>query len=158
MQFQRRMVEKGYLGEKKWHPFPKAQTQNLINICQHLVEYYNIQPWNVVGHADIAPGRKQDPGPLFPWQKLAQARVGAWANSDNTHLIRQEGMSISRMQKALSSWGYKVPHNGKLDPETKNVLIAFQMHYRPERYDGILDKESMKIIDNLNHQRQLMMI
>jgi N-acetylmuramoyl-L-alanine amidase len=142
--------------EKQWHSFPDSQINTLTLLSQELIGKWHIEPENVVGHSDVAPQRKVDPGPLFPWKRLAEKGVGVWHSSltDLVHSNKPQGVSVSWMQKSLKEWGYKAPQNGMLDPETQNVIAAFQMHFRPQNYDGRLDSESAEILDRLLCQRR----
>ena len=141
--------------KKIWHPFPQEQMNTLALLSKGIIDKWSIDPENVVGHADISPGRKVDPGPLFYWKFLAEKGVGVWhdPSTDRVHSNKPQGISVPWMQESLKNWGYKIPQNGSLDLETKNVVVAFQMHFRPERYEGIIDEESMDIIDRLLCQR-----
>ena len=155
--FRRRLGENGFFpsAKKTWHPFPQEQMNTLALLSKRIIDTWSIEPENVIGHADLASGRKTDPGPLFPWKVLAKKGVGVWYNpdTDRIHSNKPLGVSVSWMQKNLEKWGYKVPQNGSLDPETKKAVQAFQMHFRPEKYTGIIDEESMEILDTLLCQR-----
>jgi N-acetyl-anhydromuramyl-L-alanine amidase AmpD len=98
----------------------------------------------VVGHADIAPRRKPDPGPRFPWHALHEAGVGAWY--DDAEVARQRGLlvgheaeTLAMLQAALAAYGYAVPSTGELDAATRDVLYAFQTHFLPGRRSGEAD-------------------
>lgn len=153
MHAQRYAGEKGFLpfAKKTWHPFPLDQMDLTTRLSQNIIKEWPIDPRNVVGHADIAPGRKVDPGPLFDWESLAKRGVGVWPDphTDRVHSNKPQGISIPWMQESLKNWGYKTPQNGSLDPETRNGIGAFQMHFRQNKYDGVIDEESMDILDML---------
>jgi N-acetyl-anhydromuramyl-L-alanine amidase AmpD len=142
--------------KKQWHNFPQRQIETLSNLSKQIIDQWKIDAENVVGHSDIAPQRKLDPGPLFPWQKLAEKGIGVWYSDfiDRLHSNKPSGPSVSWMQVSLKEWGYAVPQNGKLDPETQKVVAAFQMHFRPQDHEGLLDVESMEILDKLLCQRR----
>ncbi|HEV3270048.1 MAG TPA: N-acetylmuramoyl-L-alanine amidase [Candidatus Rhabdochlamydia sp.] len=154
----RSLGERGLLPflQKTWHSFPQEQMNTLALLSKEIIDKWSIDPENVVGHADVAPDRKVDPGALFDWKFLAEKGVGVWynLNADRVHSNQPQGISVSWMQKSLQNWGYKTPQNGSLDPETKKVVEAFQMHFRQKKYDGVLDKESMDILDILLCQRK----
>ena len=156
IQVQRRLgdilIDKSW---RNWHPFPDEQIQRIIALSKQIIQKYGIDPENVVGHADVAPTRKIDPGPCFPWEKLAKDGVGAWYDlkTDRVHSNRPSGLSESWIQASLKEWGYSVSQTGHLDPETKSALQAFQMHFRPENYDGTIDEQSSQILDALLCQR-----
>ena len=127
-------------------------------MSKDIISRYNISPFNVIGHSDIAPGRKPDPGPLFPWKKLyTDYGVGAWYEEvDKLLFIEQypwdttSNVFYSQVQTDLKKYGYNVPTTGNYDTQTRNAIIAFQMHFRPEKYDGVVDAETWAIIKALN--------
>ena len=141
-----------------FQPYPDYQIKKVGELSRDIVTRYNISPFNVVGHADIAPGRKPDPGPLFPWKKLyTDYGVGAWYDDADKYLFIQQypwdttsSVFITQVQTDLKKYGYDVPANGMIDTQTKNAIIAFQMHFRPEKYDGIVDAETWAILKALN--------
>ena len=141
-----------------YQPYPDYQIKKVGELARDIVNRYNIQPFNVVGHADIAPGRKPDPGPLFPWKKLyTDYGVGAWYEETDKYLLMQQypwdtmsSVFITDVQNDLKKYGYDVPSNGMIDAQTKNAIIAFQMHFRPEKYDGVVDSETWAILKALN--------
>lgn len=138
-------------GQTTWEPYAGPQIQTLILLLQDLIARHGIRPENIVGHSDIAPQRKTDPGPLFPWKQLAQAGIGRWYDealaATNWVTLQQQGMpNIAWFQDGLTRLGYTSPQHGKLDRETRNVIAAFQMHYRPGLYDGTPDAETAAIM------------
>lgn len=142
--------------QKQWHPFPEEQIQTFIELAKQILKRYNIEDESVIGHADVSPQRKVDPGPLFPWKQLADREIGIWPDltTDRIHSTKPRETSISWMQQSLAEWGYKVPHNGMLDPATEKVVRAFQMHFRPSCCDGRIDAESCDLLDALLCQRK----
>lgn len=152
------IVNTGYTdepdGSRRWYKFNQEQIDLIIPLAKDIIKRHNIPPYNVVAHSDVAPQRKKDPGPLFPWHKLAQHGVGAWPNQNDVKKQlagRPRNMStdVLTMQKLLARYGYNVPLTGKLDKETKNVVSAFQMHFRPSNYNGIPDAETEAILKAL---------
>lgn len=142
---------------KLWYPYTEGQVQALIVLLKDIVKRNNIDPRYIVGHSDIAPLRKVDPGPLFPWKRLADEGLGIWPDA-NAVAQRQASMmdnlpSVTWFQQQLAQLGYGTPQTGELDVATRHVLAAFQMHYRPERFDGQPDVQSAAILQVLNHQR-----
>lgn len=138
-------------GQKQWAPYSPAQIQTLTVLLKELTVRYGIRAENIVGHSDIAPQRKTDPGPLFPWKHLAKAGVGRWYNeaqaATNWVALQRRGTpDIAWFQSKLTELGYACPQHGQLDRETQNVLAAFQMHYRPSNYDGKPDAETAAIM------------
>lgn len=137
-----------------WAPYSEAQIETLRLLLADIVERHQIKPHNIVGHSDIAPQRKVDPGPLFPWKKLAEAGLGRWYDEELAARYRAEfergGLpGVRWVQDQLKRLGYDAPGNGMLDKATKNVVRAFQMHYRPRLYDGIPDAETLAILKSL---------
>ena len=100
----------------------------------------------ILGHSDVAPARKEDPGELFPWKRLAQAGHGLWfepeAAPGNDLGIGDEGPGVFVLQAGLHRLGYEPQPSGKYDEETATVVRAFQRHWRPEGVDGIADGET----------------
>ncbi len=138
-----------------WSPYTDAQIDTVITLLHDIVGRHQIKPHNIVGHSDIAPQRKVDPGPLFPWKRLADAGLGRWYSEALKQKYEQEFLQnglpdIAWVQSELIRAGYAVETHGILDKATRNVVAAFQMHYRPARYDGIPDAETMAILKALH--------
>lgn len=136
-------------GERSWCPFSDYQIQTVIALSQEIIQRYGIQPINVIGHSDIAPGRKLDPGPLFPWKKLYEKGIGTWFDEQALNIHAQENIDIYALQKNLKSYGYAIETTGELDIQTRTVLESFQMHFRPSNYSGNPDAETVAILNNL---------
>lgn len=136
-------------GERIWYPFTDYQIESVIELAKIIVERYQINPTCVIGHSDIAPGRKVDPGPLFPWKKLYENGVGAWFNDKTLEIKNNEKIDILKLQKNLKIYGYAIDVTGQFDPQTRTVLQAFQMHFRPSNYSGDADAETVAILENL---------
>jgi len=114
-----------------YQPFPEVQIQSVIHLSKAIVERHSIQPVNVIGHSDLAPSRKQDPGELFPWERLAGEGVGLWISS-----IEVAAISQAEVKEALKSLGYDLESNGFDD-----VLLAFQRHWVPDQLgEGCTEK------------------
>jgi N-acetyl-anhydromuramyl-L-alanine amidase AmpD len=118
--------------------YPPAQIETLIRLARDVLSRHpEIDPTGVVGHSDIAPDRKVDPGPRFPWQRLHQAGIGAWYDAADVarFVERLETMplSLSLLQEALRAYGYDIAVSGVLDPPTRAALFAFQTHFLPEQ-------------------------
>lgn len=128
--------------------FENKQIDLLIELSKGILERNpDITPTAVVGHSDIAPSRKNDPGPRFPWQKLYEAGIGAWYENDAVAkywtIFNQKPISIGLVQKALSTYGYKVAVTGVFDRQTQDVLSAFQLHFVPWQIDGLANSQTV---------------
>lgn len=148
------IVNAGRKEDGSWAPYSSEQVAMVQALVQDLVERHQITPVNLVGHSDIAPQRKIDPGPLFPWAQLAADGLGRWYNEAEAQRYQIEMMQYGlpdygQIQQLLKKAGYAVPLHGQWDEASKNVLAAFQMHYRPARYDGLPDAESIAILKAL---------
>lgn len=157
------IVNEGYYIEQdtlmKFYPYPEHQFKKVAILCQDIVNRYKIEPQDVVAHSDIAPQRKQDPGAMFPWKRLYdEYQVGAWYDeADKTYFIHRYRSNkindvrfILSVQDELEEYGYQISKSGIWDKQTKKVLRAFQMHFRPENYNGYLDAETWAILKALN--------
>lgn len=116
---------------------------------------YKISPKNILGHSDIAPTRKQDPGPMFPWEQLYRKYgVGAWYEMEDFHKFYDEDLyekySTADIQMELRRYGYGIKISGENDGETIKVIGAFQAHFRPSRVTGEVDLETFAILKALN--------
>lgn len=137
--------------DEVWCEFTEPQIQATIELCKQIIATHNIKPYNIVGHSDIACGRKSDPGPMFPWERLAENGIGLWYNtteSDFNHDTVPENI-VLEMQTKLSEFGYDCPITGEPDEKTTQVVKAFQMHFRQNNIDGAIDIECLQIIDSL---------
>lgn len=138
-------------------PFPPAQMEAVAGLCKDIIKRHAIAPRNVVGHSDVAPQRKMDPGELFNWEWLAAQGVGLWPFSANdaispTFPQLSEGTTgdeVLWMQTSLASYGYSIPLTGTYDMLTRNVAVAFQRHFRPAGITGIWDGECAARLEKL---------
>ena len=133
--------------------FKKKQLSSLIKISKILIKKYKIKRENIVGHSDIAPLRKIDPGEKFPWKKLANKKIGIWHNYKNKELKKSRKVKISlkfklTFLKNLKKIGYYFVSGKKT--ATFKIVKAFQRHYRQELINGIIDKECLVIANNLS--------
>lgn len=135
------------LTERHWQAYTPDQIHTLAQLLQQLVARYQLPPTRLLGHSDIAPGRKVDPGPLFPWRHLHDHYgLGAWPDEARVSalLAKPEPMpSITDIQKLLVRYGYGLAVTGTLDTQTRQTVQAFQLHFRPARYDGLPDRETV---------------
>jgi len=138
--------------KEKYGTYSDHQIELLINLCQNLITKYQIKPQNILGHSDIAPMRKIDPGPNFPWQKLAQNNIGMWPNKQDIQYFSRkipQSISIGYFQQNLAKLGYQITVTDRYDAKTKDCLKAFQMHFRPSNYQAIPDQETLAILLSL---------
>ena len=141
-------------GENRLCVFPDydpKQIELLIALSKDiLARNPDISPTRVVGHADIAPARKNDPGPRFPWFELYQAGIGAWYDNDTFEQywqrFNQYQPNIGLIQSALRAYGYNVLETGIRDEQTRNAISAFQMHFLPWQVTGKADSKTAAAI------------
>ncbi|MEM9205973.1 MAG: N-acetylmuramoyl-L-alanine amidase [Pseudomonadota bacterium] len=135
-------------------PYAAEQIEAVVSLCKSIVERNNIVPENLLGHSDVAPGRKIDPGEHFPWQELYEAGLGHWVEpapiQDGRFFIEGDiGQPIEAYQSMLALYGYGVEATGHFDQRTKAVTHAFQQHFRPETVDGVADSSTMETLYRL---------
>jgi len=118
--------------------FPEPQMQTLLALCTDILDRHAIAPRNVVGHSDVAPLRKQDPGELFDWQRLADAGIGSWPGQ--TAPAQLDEATVADL---LHDIGYDVS-------DLQATLMAFQRHYRPAQLDGIADPYTVCLLKCLS--------
>jgi N-acetylmuramoyl-L-alanine amidase len=141
-----------------YRDFPKRQIAALTALCRGILTRYTIPPARVLGHSDVAPARKQDPGEKFPWRTLHDSGVGNWVKpariADGALLaLGDRGDAVTAMQRDLAEYGYGIAANGNYDSTTHEVVTAFQRHFRPERIDGVSDESTRNTLrDLLSHR------
>jgi len=119
-----------------YRPFPKRQIYALIALGKDIVSRHGIRPQNVIGHSDIAPGRKVDPGELFPWRRLSGHGLGIWPAKGRAAVPDDP----AHLAVALRTIGYGV--QPEVPTELSVVLAEFQRHWRPALFDGLADLET----------------
>jgi N-acetylmuramoyl-L-alanine amidase len=146
------LVNKGH--EFGYNNFKKKQITCLIKICKILIKKYKIKDKNIVGHSDIAPLRKIDPGERFPWKQLAKKNIGIWHNYKSNSLkdFRKKKLLKKKDEKKfiknLNNIGYCFTGKNKLS--LNRIFKAFQRRFRQELINGILDQECLIISENLS--------
>jgi N-acetylmuramoyl-L-alanine amidase len=134
--------------------FPEAQIQSVMTLVRSIMDRHGLDRHHVIGHSDLAPSRKPDPGPKFPWQRLASEGLSIWPkpgaeDGDERILFDTIGTmdaGISAVQTGLGTIGYGVTVNGTYDAKLKDIIRAFQRRFRQSKTDGIIDVETVSLI------------
>jgi len=131
--------------------FAEPQLELLFDLVADIVRRNpDIQPTRIVGHADIAPGRKVDPGPRFPWQRLYRLGYGAWYDDETVQTYWRSFSDslppLALLQRALHEYGYRIEATGCADRQTRAAVRAFQMHFRPMLTSGEFDAETAAVL------------
>ena len=139
-------------------PFPEPQIAAVVGLCRDILARQAIAPWRVLGHSDVAPLRKRDPGEMFPWKRLAEAGVGLWVAPEphaagTTLEPGARGEAVASLQRMLAGYGYGITANGDYDAITREIVTAFQRHFRPECVDGIADPATVRTLEKLLAQK-----
>jgi N-acetylmuramoyl-L-alanine amidase len=135
--------------------FPEVQLAAVEALSKDIIARHGIRPERVLGHSDVAPARKIDPGEKFPWARLARAGIG--------HLVAPQpviaaeaglgifvaGPLVADVQALLAKYGYGIEPTGVIDGKTESVVTAFQRHFRPERVDGRIDQSTITTLERL---------
>jgi len=131
-----------------YRPFPLSQIAATKALILSVMERYHMTPTTcVLGHADIAPGRKEDPGELFPWRKLATEGIGIWPAPQESDYGYADDAEVQNLLRAI---GYDCPASGSYDQPTRAALLAFQRHYQPENLTGTPERETVARLRALN--------
>jgi len=128
-------------------PYPTDQIAVVTKLAQDIIRRHpEIDATRVVGHSDVQPETKTDPGPRFPWAQLAAAGVGAWYDAADVDYYREHfaahAPSILLLQEALAAYGYGNEASGVVDRRTRDLLFAFQSHFLPEHRTGAVDADT----------------
>ena len=138
--------------------FSKIQLRTLIRLSKFLIKKYRINSKNILGHSDIAPERKKDPGEKFPWKLLAKEKIGYWHKLNQNELIKNRNLKTSSKEKNLFltnlfKIGYqkKFLYNSNFNRISFDQIIskAFQRRFRPKIVNGKIDQECLLISQNL---------
>ena len=140
--------------------FPPHQIGAVAALCKDIVSRRDIRADRVLAHSDVAPGRKQDPGEKFPWERLNLLGVGHWKQP--SPIVRgplldvgATGDEVSTLQIELSAYGYGLSVTGTYDEATRDVVTAFQRHFRQAHVDGVADPSTRATLANLLATRPL---
>jgi N-acetylmuramoyl-L-alanine amidase len=135
--------------------FSAEQMASVLMLCRDIIERHNIPAHRVLGHSDVAPGRKIDPGVMFPWPVLASRGGGHWVEPDPVSGGRffqkgDEGQPVQALQSMLAIYGYKIDVTGVFDEQTEIAVTAFQRHFRPQKVDGVADGSTITTLYKLS--------
>jgi N-acetylmuramoyl-L-alanine amidase len=139
--------------------FPKRQIAAVTALCRSIQTRNTIPPVRVLAHSDVAPARKQDPGEKFPWRTLYDSGVGHWVKPAPIKTggallaLGDRGDAVAALQKSLGEYGYGVAISGDYDAATRDVVSAFQRHFRPEHVDGVSDGSTRSTLQELLARR-----
>ncbi len=140
---------------RKYDNFTSEQMDSLRKLIKNIKSKYKIKNQYILGHSDIAPNRKADPGEYFNWQGLAKKKLAFWPeyqkvkNNKVIFQIGQKGNEIAVIKKKLSDIGYKCDKSKKFDLELKTVIEAFQRRFIPESINGIIDLNVIRRINTI---------
>lgn len=132
-------------------PYPERQIAAVIALCRDIADRHGIAADRVLAHSDLAPGRKRDPGELFPWGALAGAGVGLWVppSDDFGGSEVHDGAALADVQAGLARYGYGIAADGIDDHASRIVVEAFQRRFRPARIDGRADPGTRDTLERL---------
>jgi N-acetylmuramoyl-L-alanine amidase len=132
--------------------YPRRQIAAVTALCRGIFVRHRIPADRVLGHSDVAPARKNDPGEKFPWKTLYQSGVGLWVEpapivkDGPTYVVGDSNPAIRELQELLARYGYGIEPSGQLDSPTREVIIAFQRHFRPALVDGVADLSTLETL------------
>ena len=142
--------------EFNYKNFSKKQIMSIIKLSKFLIKKYTINSQNILGHSDIAPERKKDPGEKFPWKYLSQNKIGLWHTLKNHELIKNRNLKTTKVEKILFynnlfkiGYSKKTPKYLDKDRYLREVVKTFQRRFRQELIDGKIDRECLLISKNL---------
>ena len=139
----------------KYENFSRRQIISTKKLLQYLIKKYNVNLKNVLGHSDISPDRKKDPGEKFPWKKLAKSKLSIWHDLDEKKLKKKRLVKLnlfeeSNFMKNLNKIGYHKISKKNFHTQKKILIKAFQRRFRQDLINGISDQECLVISNNLS--------
>ena len=140
--------------EFKYNKFTQKQINSILKLSKFLIKKYKIKSKCILGHSDISPDRKKDPGEKFPWYYLSKKKIGIWHTLNTKKLIKTRNQRITEIQKNhfiknLYKLGYAKNLNKKNIKYSNLLTSAFQRRFRQELINGIIDEECLIISKNL---------
>ena len=140
--------------DNKYEDFSKKQITSTKKLLKYLIYKYKVNLENVLGHSDIAPDRKKDPGEKFPWKELAKSKLSRWHNLNENKLKQKRLILLNLVEESnflrnLSAIGYFKTSKQKNNIKKRNIIKAFQRHFRQNLINGISDQECLMISKNL---------
>ena len=138
----------------KYNKFTKKQINSILKLSKFLIKKYKIKPKFILGHSDISPDRKKDPGEKFPWQFLAKNKISYWHDLNEVNLLKERNKKIDKIDikifiNNLNKIGYVKNSNNKKNNNLKLVVKAFQRRFRKDLINGLIDRECSLICKNL---------
>jgi N-acetylmuramoyl-L-alanine amidase len=131
-------------------PYPRAQMEAVAALCRDIAARWSVPPERLLGHSDVAPGRKRDPGEHFDWHWLAEQGLGVWVPAAPISEEADAAMEdFAEVKAKLARIGYGVTPGPHFDDHTEAVIAAFQRRFRPERVDGRADASTQETLDRL---------
>ncbi len=130
-------------------PFPIPQMNTLYDLLEELIQTYGIPAHRIVGHSDVAPLRKQDPGELFPWHDLARKGFGLWPKEKPSSPCSSVPSNFLEVQQALRDIGYGCPLTGVWDDDSQKICWAFQRHFTPHELTGYPSALTQQVLQAL---------
>ena len=140
--------------DNRYKNFSKKQIHSIIKLTKYLIKKYKIRIKFILGHSDIAPYRKKDPGEKFPWKYLSKYKIGLWHDLNQKQLSRLRTIKVdkydeNRFLKNLRKIGYPKHYDKDSSKNIKLLVKAFQRRFRQELINGLIDKECLLISKNL---------
>jgi N-acetylmuramoyl-L-alanine amidase len=135
-------------------PYPDGQIAAVVELSREILGRHPIPPERVLAHSDVAPARKSDPGAWFPWPLLAAEGVGHWVSpapitGGSVFQMGDRGQPVEALQAMLALYGYGVAVTGEFEETTRDVVAAFQRHFRPALVDGVADRSTISTLHRL---------
>tara|TARA_B100000941_G_C28443684_1_gene521094 strand:+ start:363 stop:1103 length:741 start_codon:yes stop_codon:yes gene_type:complete len=140
--------------EYSYKKFSKKQVKSILNLSNYLIKKYKIKSNFILGHSDIAPDRKKDPGEKFPWKYLSKNKIGYWHNLKEKKLLKKRNQIVDQLDKDKFIKNlYKIGYSQKIffnkQKYFKLLTSTFQRRFRQELVNGVIDKECLNISENL---------